>query len=386
MGWLDDSFFKEERRFCPKCHEAFFPGECDIVATFPAAERGKILHAAPKGSWLAKKKPRKISSEDIRKHLATRLCPECGYFLPRNIDTTPLLNIVVAGDLASGKSHYIAALIRQLRAHRVVPDEEFFRMICMTPLMEAYYNQNYFGKLFAQHTAIDRTPPGTVLDPLIYELTFKRGKEFFPQAVNIAIHDAAGGDYGTEEKIVEFTQHVINARAMIYLANPVAMPDIEKNLPSEVDRQGSSRSPSETLTTIIHLIEDFRGLPVGSGLADLPIAITISKSDLLEKLRPNNGRFVYSFKENPEYRGGVNLADLDEVEKDVLEVLSEHAGDRSLIPSTKTIERKRFLAISATGWPPEASGSYPNVEPRRCLDPLLWILYELGLIPESEQP
>lgn len=388
MGWLDDSFFREERRFCPKCHEAFYPGECDIVATYPATKKGEVLHHAPKGSWLARKKPRKISGEDM-KYLATRICPACGYYLPRNIDTTPLLNVAVIGDYQAGKSHYIAALIKQLREHRVVPDEEFFRMICMTPQVEQKYNQDYFLKLFTQRETIDRTQPlvqGEAIDPLIYELTFRRGLEFFPQAVNIAIHDAAGADFSSEERVVEFTRHVIHARAIIYLANPATLPDIEKTLPPEIIRPGDPRSPSDTLTRIIKLIEDFRQLPAGARLGDLPVAVTISKSDLLKKLRPQDNRFVYSFTENPVYGGGIDLEDLDKVERDVLEVLNIHAGDRSLIPSTQTIERKRFLAISATGWPPEADETYPTVEPCRCLDPLLWILYELGLVPRAGRP
>lgn len=388
MGWLDDSFFKDEKRTCPKCHKDFYPGDCDIVATYPPATKGEILHAASRGSWLSRKKPRKISGEDM-KRLATRTCPACDYYLPRNIDTTPLLNIAVVGDFGSGKSHYIAALIRQLREHRVVPDKEFFRMHCVTPLIEQKYQQNYFLKLFAQRETIDRTQPlniGEAIDPLIYELTFRRGTVGLAQAVNIAIHDAAGADFSSEERIVEFTQHVINARAMIYLADPAALPDIEKNLPPEIKRPGDSRSPADTLTNIIKLIEEFHQLLPGARLANLPIAVTISKSDLLKKLRPQDNRFMYSFTENPIYAGGIDLDDLEKVEHDVLEVLNIYAGDRSLIPATQTIERKRFLAISATGWPPEADSTYPNVEPCRCLDPLLWILYELGLVPRAGQP
>lgn len=388
MGRLDafyNSLFTEERRFCPRCHIAFYPGECDIVATFPPHTRGEVLHIAKKGAW-ARKNPRPISGEDMLR-LATRQCPTCNYYLPRNIDTTPLINIAVVGDVGSGKSHYIASLIKQLQEHRVVPDNEYFRLISMTPLVEQRYQQEYLGKLFGAHEPLPRTQlltPGEMIDPLIYELTFRRSVDHWPKTVNLAIHDAAGEHYTTPEHIVEFTRHVINANGLIYLADPVEMPDIRKSLPSHLIRSANMRSPTATLNTIIKLIEEFRGLPAGAKLTDLPLAVTISKADLLKKLRPSGQPF--SFLKNPTYQGGINLLDLAKVEKEVLEVLNNYTGDRSLIPTVQTIEKRHFLAVSATGWSPDASGSYPDVEPCRCLDPFLWILYQLELIPSVGRP
>ncbi|HXR64822.1 MAG TPA: hypothetical protein VN729_02790 [Ktedonobacteraceae bacterium] len=390
MGRLDafyNSLFAEEQRFCPRCHEAFYPGECDIVATFPPHTRGEVLYASKKGAW-ARKNPKSIAGEYM-KRLATRMCPnpQCGYYLPRNIDTTPVLNIAVVGDYQAGKSHYIASLIKQLQEKRVVPDDQYFRLVGMTPLVEARYNHEYLSKLFGAHEPLQRTrplTPGDMIDPLIYELTFRRSQDHWPKTVNLAIHDASGEDYSTPEKIVEFTQHVINANGLIYLADPMALPDIKKGLPSSLHLSPDTISPTATFNMIIKLIEEFRGLPAGAKLMDFPIAVTLSKSDLLKKKRPPGNPFTFST--NPLYQGGADLLDLAKVEQEVLEVLNNYAGDRSLIPATQTIEKKHFLAISATGMSPDASGSYPNVEPCRCLDPFLWILYQLELIPAVGQP
>ncbi|HEU5376033.1 MAG TPA: hypothetical protein VFV38_11375 [Ktedonobacteraceae bacterium] len=388
MGRLDafyNSLFTEERRFCPRCHVAFYPGECDIVATFPPHTRGEVLHIAKKGAW-ARKNPRPIAGDDMLR-LATRQCPMCNYYLPRNIDTTPLINIAVVGDVGSGKSHYIASLIKQLQEHRVVPDNEYFRLISMTPLVEQRYHQEYLGKLFGAHEPIQRTrllAPGEMIDPLIYELTFRRSGDHWPKTVNLAIHDASGEHYTTQEHIVEFTRYVINANGLIYLADPVALREIRKALPQHVIHAADIRSPTATLNTIIKLIEEFRGLPAGAKLTDLPIAVTISKADLLKKLRPQGNPF--SFLTNPRYQGGIDPLDLAKVQEEVREVLNNYAGDLSLLQMTKTIEKKLFLAVSATGWSPDASGLYPDVEPCRCLDPFLWILYQLELIPPVGQP
>lgn len=391
MGRLDEfynSLFAEEQRFCPRCHEGFYPGECDIVATFPPHTRGEPLYRARKGAW-ARKNPRPISGEYLRR-LATRQCPQCQYFLPRNIDSTPLLNIAVVGDFASGKSHYIASLIKQLREERVVPDDEYFRMVGMTPAIEEWYEQELLSKLFDAHEPLQQTRPlrpGEKIDPLIYELTFRRSIDHWPKTVNLAIHDAAGEDFRTPERIVEFTQHVINAAGLIYLADPVALPEIRKLVERDHPHlilSTKMRPPSVTFNMIIKMIEDFRGLPAGAKLTNLPIAVTLSKADLLKKKRPVSDPFTFST--NARYQGGVDLLDMAKVQTEVLEVLNNHAGDRSLIPATTTIERKHFLAISATGMSPDQSGSYPRVEPCRCLDPFLWILHELELIPAVGQP
>jgi hypothetical protein len=223
-----------------------------------------------------------------------------------------------------------------------------------------------------------------MIDPLIYELTFRRSQDHWPKTVNLAIHDASGEDYKSPEKIVEFTRYIINANGLIYLADPVALPEIRKGLAPQLIISPDIRSPTTTFNMIIKLIEEFRGLAAGAKLTDLPVAVTISKADLLKKKRPQGNPF--SFSTNPLYKGGVDLLDLAKVEQEVLEVLTNYAGDRSLIPATQTIDKKHFLAISATGMPIDASGSYPNVEPCRCLDPFLWILHELELIPAVGQP
>src|SRR5690349_13203957 len=104
MGLLD-SFSEDDKRYCPKCHESFYPGECDIVATHPAIqpdEDEEVLYYAKKGLW-ARKNPKQIEKAWM-KRLPARRCPNlsCKYLLPRNVDKAPILNIAVVGDKGSG--------------------------------------------------------------------------------------------------------------------------------------------------------------------------------------------------------------------------------------------------------------------------------------------
>lgn len=45
----------------------------------------------------------------------------------------------------------------------------------------------------------------------------------------------------------------------------------------------------------------------------------------------------------------------------------------------REIERIHFFAVTATGSMPDSQGMYRQIMPHRCLDPLFWILRELGI-------
>ncbi|GCF08695.1 hypothetical protein [Dictyobacter arantiisoli] len=51
----------------------------------------------------------------------TRLCPKCHYALPSNIEQCEQKVIAIIGGRATGKTHYIAALIHRL-THTIDPD------------------------------------------------------------------------------------------------------------------------------------------------------------------------------------------------------------------------------------------------------------------------
>src|SRR5947209_18811012 len=130
---------------CPSCFEEIYLGECAIVSGITT---GKVLKAPSKGP-LARMRVEPLGGRKYALELARRKCTntQCGYLLPYNIEVVPSLTLVVVGDIFSGKSHYIAALIHQIKSEWIGIGG-FARFNCLTPEIEKEYTQEYFDTLF----------------------------------------------------------------------------------------------------------------------------------------------------------------------------------------------------------------------------------------------
>jgi hypothetical protein len=178
--------------------------------------------------------------------------------------------------------------------------------------------------------------------------------------------------------MVQFSRYVFSASAIIFLADPNSMSEINKLLPPFLQNSvATGRTSSAVLNSIIQLIESYRGDDAGARLSSMPIAITVAKSDLLKQL--TSVQYQYHFLKKPGYDGILNLQDLKIVDREVREMLADY-GERPLLATTQNFSKVHFFATSATGYAPDKNGVYPRVEPCRCLDPILWILYELGIL------
>ncbi len=369
-------------RICPNCAQPFYPGECNIVSQITA---GKIIKAAPTG-WLerqrARRYPEPLVGDKYVNELACRECPHCKYLLPYNIESVDARSVVVVGDTYSGKSHYLAALIRQIQAGQVHNPNQSTRFVCLTPKVFDKYNQYYLDTLFKKKEVLDATQPATAQkpnEPLVYELIVKKSPAHPARKTNLILYDASGEDYANPDRVVQFGRYVLTAAGIVFLADPVSMPDILDRLPPHLQNQSATgRRASDVLNSIIQLLERKHGLEPGSRMIRTPIAITLSKSDLLKYLRGVSD--PYNFLTNPKYGygGGVDLEDLRIIDAEVRQLLDDF-GDRTLLQATSALNAQ-FFAASATGHSPNAAGAYPAVEPRRCLDPVLWVLHQLGII------
>src|SRR5436305_207282 len=154
------------KRTCPKCIQEFYPGDCRIVSTIT---HGKELKPAPTG-WqqlVSRVMPEQIKGAYVLE-LAYRECPHCQYPLPANIELVDNINIAIIGDTFSGKSHYMAALIHQIRQGLLQRADRYARFACLTQKVEGDFIRDVLNPLFKDKIS----PPLTqkVTPPLIYEL------------------------------------------------------------------------------------------------------------------------------------------------------------------------------------------------------------------------
>ncbi|GHO96492.1 hypothetical protein KSF_065400 [Reticulibacter mediterranei] len=365
---------------CPSCLEEIYLGECRIVS---GRTSGKVLKE-PKGPF-ARMSVEPLTGPKYTLELARRECTNCAYPLPYNIESVPSLSLVIVGDTFSGKSHYIASLIQQLKTEWLGNAVGSARFTSLTPDEEMAYLRDYVGPLFVERRVLSSTAPSTseTTRPLIYNLVRSPSPRRPPLSLNLVIYDTAGEDF-YEARLVQFARFVLNTNALIFVADPFAMTSFAKTLPASLLPNETEymveftrrRRLAERFTSIIEIIERYRGLSSGSSLPDLPIAIMLSKADMLQHAIPASS---YRFLHNPYYRDALDLEDIRIVDEEVRDIFARYQQN-DLLKATIRLKQVSFFATSATGEAPDRDHRFRNVTPLRCLDPLLWILYRRGVI------
>ncbi len=383
---------------CPSCFKEIYLGECDIFSQ----KENRVLKK-PRGP-IARYKVEPLDGPEYTQQLACRRCYKCYYHLPKNIESVPSLTVAIIGDTFSGKTLYIAALIQQLQNEWVGNAPGLARFTCLTKEVEKKYKQNFFDPFLNQGQSLDPSLPATgdKADPLIYKLVTSASSKHPATAINLMIYDTAGEDF-YQERLTEYARFVLKADAFIFVADPFTMkpitdqlqlpPSLQATWQPKIDFGNKSRVV-ELLNDVIDLVQQYHREPDGSSLAGIPIAIMLSKSDLLEHVQlPAPQRLhlpynhcsnlpapnTFAFLQNPSYGDILNLCDIKRVDEEVRAVLT-HYMQRSLLASTRRFQQVSFFATSATGTLPDANGIFPSVTPRRCLDPFLWTLCCLGVL------
>ena len=387
METLEDILYKNYKRICPSCNESVYPGACAIVEA-PDQQIQQALKPAPTGlkRLTSIPFPGPLVGPKYTQNNAAYQCPKCGYAMPYNIDSARSLNIAIVGNTTSGKSVYIASLIRHLEQGQGLlarPDlGQSFTITCLTPKVKVRYENQYWKPLFEDKQVPDPSPRAieTTHEPLIYEISIRLRRDELMKNLNLIIYDTSGEDYVIGTRLVQWARYVLSADGLIFMADPISIPEIFNHLPPNPNLSYGTPAehPALSLNTITSLVTRSQGKRTGASLGSTPIAITLSKCDLLKKLRAVGNQY-YFITQPPRYRGGANLQDIEMVDKEVRQLLTEHGGDNLLL-AANNFKKVRFLAVSAIGYTPDAAGKIPTVEPWRCLDPFLWVLYELGLI------
>ena len=113
-------------------------------------------------------------------------------------------------------------------------------------------------------------------------------------------------------------------------------------------------------------------------LARIPVAVTLSKCDVLEDLQYFNSNSLWSSDSR-------HIGFYDRELHDDMTALITECMRKWCKQAYQTVEsnfpRHAFFGVSATGCCSNASNKYKYVSPHRVEEPFLWILSELGVIP-----
>jgi hypothetical protein len=366
---------------CPYCFELVHPGDCPIVC----GRDGAVLEAAPKGMQRLRSRFRikPLTGPIYTQVQARRQCPNprCLKLWPTAYELTENHIIAILGSHGAGVTTSHAVLIHELRQSRVL---QAIGATAFSPIdddTERHYS--VYESLYQEKRVFQGTVPaqlkGGVDDPLIFQLHFpaSSGRKQ-ARTVNLFFYDPATEDVQEEAKLVEFVRFIFHASAMLLLADPLGVPAFKKAIDPIHHYLISGERPENFFSRVIRIYERYHG---GQPIA-LPLAITVPKSDFLEAFDPGR-RSIFFAKpayEDPAAPKRRWLEEFEKVGQDVQRLLTT-TGETALLLWGNHQKRVSYFATALTGHPPTpGTADYPAIEPIRVLEPLLWILWQLGVI------
>lgn len=298
--------------------------------------------------------------------LPRRYCylEDCGQPLPPDLDDRQARIVSVVGLNAAGKTYYLAtALTEALNGpgldiagfREFEPDEETAQRFFL----------NYYSPVYRDNQALQATPEAGSAGQK--SLNF-RARIDGGHPMLVMTHDISGEtlmDYAKRARDAGFLRH---SSAVIFLVDPLEFEPIREQSYEHI--QGRTIHQRDLLAATLRELES----EVGGH--KVPVAVVVSKSDLLEPFLPASATLLGPPPRHREQTLNEWLRELHQTSAAVREVLIKMGQDR-LVRAAESYGPVSFHAVSALGGRPAPGGpSRPN--PRRVLDPLALVLWRLS--------
>lgn len=280
-------------------------------------------------------------------------------------------SIALIGAKESGKSNYIAVLVNEIKK-KMARNMDCSLIFCNQETNNAYQN-TYYKPLYENSVPVKGTDTNDETPPLIYSIDFFDAKHSkIKNSITLSLYDTAGENFDTENQMLSNTQYIANASGIIVLLDPLQLPTIRNQLISKgvTDLPAKNNDTINILNYVINLV---RGVKKIKGNINIPIALTFTKMDVLERydiLPPDSPLRIQS---EHVAKGGFVKRDFENTTIEISTLLENFEVDE-IEALLNQFTKHAFFGVSAFGASPENGvlSSQPN--PRRVLDPLLWML------------
>jgi hypothetical protein len=342
-----------------------------------------------------------VNQEGRSEDLPARICtnPECYQPLPTDVDDRKLITIAVVGMHGASKTHFLATSLYQayhdrgldlaLECSEFYPDE---------PSSKSLY-VNYFERLLETERVLPKTQLELMTDvrshPLVCRATFGAGPP-----VALLFHDVAGEVFVDQGLRNQYTSFLRRADGIIFIIDPLRLRPIRKSSSQMFGVRPSQAEMSQT-DLVRAVIDDLRG----RDLSRLPVAVAVSKSDLLTAALGTH----FMFAQDPPVERDAWMANIYDVDAEMRSLLAQRLDAADLVAATRPFRNVTFHAVAPLGMQPvvtihagmpsppssfsggsldgaaaivdmpgvESQAEVKNIRPRRCLDPLVSILSRL---------
>lgn len=308
-----------------------------------------------------------------------KVCPNenCRRDLPPTAGVYDSMMLGLVGARASGKSHYVAALVEELSAR--VGARFNSSLMALDWETQQRYDNEFYRRLYLNSQEI---PPSSQDDPpLLYELrmapTGSRGRW---RGVTLALYDRAGEAFERMNDIAEKSPYLERVRGLVLFVDPLQVPRVREivgnsaKLPPDDDLSGR---PSNIVANVVSVVRS-RGLLNDQRPFQTPVAVTFTKCDVLQ----NAGliRRDSQWHDRNRYHDGSYDRQLHEDISGVFGSLMQEWAPAAHQSIAVNFADYAFFGVSATGCASDDQGNYPHVSPWRVEEPVLWLLWKLGII------
>lgn len=313
------------------------------------------------------------------------VCPTCHFVLPQHWYHGNAICLTMAGARATGKTVYIAVLIKQLQRFAARLDREVFPANDETVRR---FRDEYEKPLFEDRGILQPTPRASLHgsyqhDPLIFNLgEWGRKRQY------LVIRDVAGEDLEAADVGGLSWEFFSRADAVLFLFDPLCVGEIANQLRDLVPPPSSlGGDPRHVLHTMTNLI--------GNGSPKL--AVILSKFDALQALSVVEASAWGAMMAQPgaAYNRDPSLFartydenDGQALHEEVRSLLTRLDAGPALTtmvnPVTGRQYEHRFFAVSALGASPEGDKlSDRGISPFRVTDPVRWVLAGSNVMVEG---
>lgn len=303
-----------------------------------------------------------------------RICPNCHNPLPPNYGKYPVYFLATVGITSSGKTVYLSQLMKQMD---VIMSNIGLGSLDMSESNQKFIREHPVKKGVKLPKG---TPPGVLTIPLFYILLAEKGYS------TLVFYDVAGENCVTAAQMSKFSPFIKNADAILMILDPEQFQKVSRNADNEI------ANPKAVMTAMFN---SFVGSENQGGQAKIPFAIALSKSDKLvgNALISSNSN-LFRPLEFDRRNTGFDMQQYKNVSAEVRKFLNDSGeGEQVLATAKKCFPVNGLFAFSAVnceieekmetdeeGNENKVSIPLADPDPIRIEEPLLWMLYEFGII------
>lgn len=312
------------------------------------------------------------------------LCPECEqsklenpYWIPAEYITKPCLPIAILGETSVGKTNYITIMMHELEA--------VFGVSVLKPSNKDY--DEYKSCIYQEHKPItDKTVRKTDQEKYLPMMASIERTTESPKVLpfTISVYDGSGEDIRDSikpQRVPKFLKYLKTAKGIIIALDWGQLTGITPPEKSNNTGSGTKLTPSSFINECKQSINTLLNNSEGQSIK-IPVAFVFTKADIDSSLYSKISG--WSNRNNLISNGVVNISNIDMIHKNIKSnILSkEYPEINNLIEGN--FENYRFFLVSSFGRTPKFDGSlYTPISPIRVLDPIIWLMYENGLLQNN---